>query len=211
MGKLLEKFAALSLGARAGIAIGIAALIGGAYVYWLYLPKAEELEAAKAKLAQVQAKVAESKRTAAELPKFKEEVLRLNQELIVALAQLPEEKDIPDLLAQVSRVGQDSGLEVQSFRPGPEQRAAAGLYASIPVAMKATGTFHQVLVFFDRVSRLPRIVTVSDVTLGGPKETNGRYKLNASFNATTYRFLPEPVAPATPAARPGAKGARRGR
>lgn len=204
MGKLLDQFAALSLGVRAAISAGLLALIGGGYFYWLYLPKSAELDRARTKLAQVEKKVAESRRTAAQLPKFKEEVLRLNQELIVALAQLPEQKEIPDLLAQVSRVGQDSGLAVLSFRPGNER--SQGLYAAIPVQMKATGTFHQLLVFFDRVSRMPRIVTVSDISMTDPKESNGRFVLNATFNATTYRFLPDPPAPAP--TRPGAKGAK---
>lgn len=210
MGKILEKFAALSLGARAGIAAALVAIVGGGYFYWLYLPASKELDALKGKRQQVEAKVAESRKTAAELPKFKEEVLRLNQELIVALAQLPEEKDIPDLLSQVSRVGSDSGLDVTLFRPSPEQRNASGLYASIPVAMKASGTFHQLLVFFDRVSRLPRIVTVSDVNFTDPKEINGRYRLSATFNATTYRFLPDPGPGAPAPAKPAPKGARRG-
>lgn len=207
MGKLLERFAALSLGVRVGIAVGIAALIGGGYFYWLYLPTAKQLESLKTKRREVEAKVQESKRTAAELPKFKEEVLRLNQELLVALAQLPEEKDIPDLLAQVSRVGQDAGLDVQLFRPGSER--PQGLYAAIPVQIRAAGTFHQLLVFFDRVSRLPRIVTVSDISMSDPKETNGRFTLNANFSTTTYRFLPEPASAAPGAAKPGAKGATR--
>lgn len=210
MSKVLEKFASLSLGARWAVAIGIMALIGATYFYWLYLPASEELAALRAKRDQVQARLAESRRAAAELPKFKEDVLRLNQELLVALAQLPEEKEIPDLLAQVSRVGQESGLEVLSFRPGPEQRSPAGLYASIPVAMRVNGSFHQALVFFDRVSRLPRIVTISDVTLGEPKEVNSRFNLSVNFNATTYRFLPAATATSPGQARPGAKGTKRG-
>lgn len=189
MGKLLERFGALSLAARLAVAVSLFTVIAGGYFYWYYLPKREELKQAEAKLAATEAKLAESRRTAAELPRFKAEVLRLNQELIVALAQLPEEKDIPDLLASVSRVGQDSGLEVLLFRPGTEK--PEGLYASIPVQMQTTGTFHQLLTFFDRVSRLPRIVTIRDVTLTEPKEVNGRMTLRAAFNATTYRFLPD--------------------
>ncbi len=189
MGKLLEKFAALTLAARLGVALGLGVAIAGGYFYWLYLPKNEELKQAQARLASAEAKLRESRKTAAELPRFKEEVLRLNQELVVALAQLPEEKDIPDLLASVSRVGQESGLEVLLFKPAAEKRE--GLYASIPVQMQATGTFHQLVTFFDRVSRLPRIVTIRDVTLSDPKEANARITLKAAFNATTYRFLPD--------------------
>jgi type IV pilus assembly protein PilO len=189
VGKLLEKFGALNAGTRLAVSFLLLGLIVGGYFYWLYLPKREELAKAKATLEATEAKLAESRKTAAQLPKFKEEVQRLNQELVLALAQLPEEKDIPDLLAQVSRAGQESGLEVLSFRPGSEQRE--GIYASIPVQMRATGTFHQLLTFFDRVSRLPRIVTIRDVSMSDPKEANGRFGLAATFNATTYRFLPD--------------------
>lgn len=201
MGTLLDRFVALGAGVRLGISAGLFAVIAGGYFYWFYLPKKAELTQAQAKLAAAEAKLAESQRTARELPRFKEEVLRLNQELIAALAQLPEQKDIPDLLASVSRVGQDSGLEVLLFKPGAEK--AEGLYASIPVQMRTTGTFHQLLTFFDRVSRLPRIVTIGDVTLGEPKEAAGRLILSSTFNATTYRFLPDA---GTGAQKDGGKG-----
>jgi type IV pilus assembly protein PilO len=200
---VLDKLAALSAGARLGLAAGILAVIVGAYFYLAYMPKREELAAARVKLEETERKLAESRKTAAELPRFKEEVLRLNQELVFALAQLPEEKEIPDLLSQVSRVGQDAGLDVTSFRPGPER--PEGLYASIPVQMKATGTFHQLITFFDRVGRLPRIVTVRDVSLAEPRDVNGRLSLTANFDATTYRFLPEAQAPQGDAAKKGVK------
>jgi type IV pilus assembly protein PilO len=203
---VLDRLAALSSGVRLGVAAGIFAAILGAYFYLSYMPKREELVAARARLEQTEHKLAESRKTAAELPRFKEEVLRLNQELVLALAQLPEEKDIPDLLSQVSRVGQDSGLDVTSFKPGQER--PEGLYASIPVEMRATGTFHQLVTFFDRVSRLPRIVTVRDVSLGQPRDVNGRLFLAADFDAVTYRFLPEAQAQQADA---GKKGGKRGK
>jgi type IV pilus assembly protein PilO len=207
MGKLLEKIGSLSASVQLGLAVGLLALVVGGYFYWAYLPTSEELERARVKLGQVQAKLEESRRAAAELPKFKEEVARLNEQLIVALAQLPEEKDIPDLLSQVSRVGQESGLEVLTFRPGPE--VPQSLYARIPVSMSANGTFHQLLTFFDRVSRLPRIVTVSDVAFSSPKEVNSRILLGGTFTVTTYRFLPDSNAGA--AARGPAKGGKGGK
>jgi type IV pilus assembly protein PilO len=187
--RILETFAAQSQGVRLAVAGAIFAIIAGGYFYLFFLPKSEELGKARETLRSVETKLAESRKTAAQLPRFKAEVEQMNREFVVALAQLPEAKEIPDLLAQVSRVGQDSGLDVLSFKPGAERPEA--LYASIPVQMKTTGTFHQIVTFFDRVSRLPRIVTVTDVQLTDPKEANGRIGLSASFNATTYRFLSE--------------------
>lgn len=201
MGKLMERFGALGFGTQLAVSLVILALIGGGYFYKFYLPKREELAKATEKLKGLEQKVAESRKAAAQLPQFKEDVARLNQELLVALAQLPEKKEVPDLLAQVSRAGQDSGLEVLLFQPGPEK--PVGLYAEVPVSMKANGSFHQMLSFFDRVSRLPRIVTIGDVSFTDAKDHNGRLVLAASFSATAYRFVPE--AQAAPAAR-GARG-----
>ena len=211
MGKVLERFGALSLGAQFAVSLVILALIGGGYFYWAYLPKKEELAKAIEKLTALDQKVAESRRTAAQLPQFKEDVARLNQELLVALAQLPEKKEMPDLLAQVHRAGQDAGLEVLLFQPGDEK--PAGLYAQVPVQMKADGSFHQMLSFFDRVSRLARIVTIGDVSLSEPKDRGGTMFLSANFNATAYRFLPQPQGPAAPPGkgRPAPPGTSRAR
>lgn len=167
----------------AGILVGIA----GLYWHLVYRPKSAELVNLTANLEKLQAELNESKVIAADLPKFKEEVARLNAELKNALMELPDKKEISTLLTNISNLGTDSGLEFLRFKPLNE--IPSGFYAKVPVEINVKGTFYNVATFFDKVSKLPRIVNIGDVVIGGLKDEGGRLVLTTSCLATTYRFI----------------------
>lgn len=169
------------------IVAGILLLISGLYWYLSYNPKSNELGELNAKLEKLQAELSESKAIAADLPRFKAEVVRLNDELKNALLELPDKREIPSLLTNISKLGIESGLEFIRFKPLPE--IPSGFYAKVPVEISVKGTHHEVAAFFDRVSKLSRIVNITDVNMGGAKDDGGRVVLNTSCLATTYRFI----------------------
>jgi type IV pilus assembly protein PilO len=106
-----------------------------------------------------------------------------------ALVRLPEEKEIPKLLTQVNTLGQQNGLEFLLFRPGPP--AKKGFYAEVPIDMRVEGQYHSLGGFLDRVSKLERIVNVSDLRvtpLSTPAQRGDR-SIVADLKATTYTFL----------------------
>ncbi len=96
---------------------------------------------------------------------------------------LPEKKDIPDLLTSISQAGRDAQLEFQLFQPKKEVNKQ--YYAEIPVAIKVTGGYQNLAIFFDKVSRLSRIVNIKNLSIKG----KGGKKLNTSCTAVTYRFV----------------------
>jgi type IV pilus assembly protein PilO len=57
--------------------------------------------------------------------------------------------------------------------------------------MAVRGNYHQIALFFDKVRHLDRIVNITDTSLKNPQVTNGQMQIDASFSATTYRFLSE--------------------
>jgi type IV pilus assembly protein PilO len=82
----------------------------------------------------------------------------------------------------------------------PPQKAADGkkgaapapqpFYEEIPVAVTVTGTFQNTVYFFEKVAKLPRIVNISDVTMGDRKDVKGRgYLLTTSCTVKTYMFI----------------------
>ncbi len=183
----VESIKKLPVKQKAYILVGLLALISGLYWYLVYSPKTVELTGLVASLEKLQAELSESKAIAADLPKFKEEVERLNELLKKALLELPDKKEIPSLLTNISNLGTESGLEFLRFKPLSE--APSGFYAKVPVEINVKGTFHEVATFFDKVSKLPRIVNITQVNMGGAKEEGGRIVLTTSCLATTYRFI----------------------
>jgi type IV pilus assembly protein PilO len=108
-------------------------------------------------------------------------------ELKIVMKALPEKKEIPSLLASISSSGQDSGLEFALFEPKPESNK--DFYAEIPVSIKVAGSYHNVAMFFDKVSRLPRIVNIDNIGITAQKGTKKGLSLTTSCTAITYRFV----------------------
>jgi type IV pilus assembly protein PilO len=124
---------------------------------------------------------------------------RLQQELneVTAIFEetsklLPKEKEIPQLLKDISALGRNAGLDFLSFKPGKD--VPKDFYAEIPVSIKVNGPYHNMGFFLDQVSKLNRIVSVTNVSLGGPKMDSGEMVLKSTCNLKTYRFTNKKLA-----------------
>ena len=118
------------------------------------------------------------------------QVLELQAGLKEAVAQLPDTKEIPDLLSGISAVARDAGLEIAQFR----QRAEVyhDFYAEVPVDILVRGTYFQVEGFFRQVSELKRIVNIGNIIIKAPSVVQSDLvELSTSCSATTFRFLDE--------------------
>jgi type IV pilus assembly protein PilO len=123
--------------------------------------------------------------------KFKETEIKFKE----ALQLLPDKEEIPTLLTSISNMGAKSGLEFLLFQP--QKEVPRNFYAEIPLKLEVTGPYHNVAIFFDQVSRLSRIVNISDVNMTQIK--SAKYEsdvvvLKTGCTATTYKFI-EPKEP----------------
>ena len=151
-------------------------------------------------LQKLQADLQQKQRIAADRPKLEAEIKALEKELEEALVRLPEEKEIPKLLTQVNTLGQQNGLEFLLFRPGA---LAKGFYAEMPVEMRVEGSIIR-WGFLDRVSKLERIVNVSDIKVTpraaqAQRADRGDRSIVADLKATTYTFLEKGGSASAPA------------
>jgi type IV pilus assembly protein PilO len=201
--EILEKIEKLALWQRVGIVAALVVLLFGAATWFVYLPLYDEITELDNKLQGLEKKLATAKINAAELEKFQAKMQEAEAQFKIAMRALPEKEEIPSLLTNVSKSGQDVGLEFLLFEPKPETKKE--FYAEIPVAMNIRGDYHNLAIFFDKVARLSRIVNINNITINRGKEIRD---LSASCTAVTYKFVeapPEkPAAPKPAAARPEA-------
>lgn len=155
----------------------------------LYSPKREELKNLTLRLEDAKKKLDESKGVTKELERFKKEVAELNIALQKVLTQLPNEKEIPALLTAISNAGKESGLDFLLFKPNNE--VPRGFYAEVPVSIEVTGGYHNLAVFLEKIRNMPRIVNITNLSMGGAKDMDGKIILKSQFLATTFRFLPQ--------------------
>jgi len=173
------------------IALAIVAplLIFVGYYFLILGPRMTRTDGLRAHIADMIQERARKLSEAQAMPDRQKEVEVLDRQLKLAIARLPDEKEIPDLLSSVSNLGRDSGLDILIFRQKPETYQE--FYAQVPVEMQVRGGYHQVAAFFDRVGKLDRIVNVSDISMKDPKVVGDDMVLQANCQVTTYRFLSE--------------------
>ncbi len=121
--------------------------------------------------------------------KFEDELEQLQADLKQALKELPNDREIPGLLSEIDALARKSGLEVRKFQPLPE--AKHEYYADVPVQVAMEGSYHEVAIFFDRVGKMGRIVSVEDIEMSNPKEAGTETSLTIEGKVVTYRFLTE--------------------
>jgi len=200
-----ERIVKLSTSKKIIILSVLVAAILGAYFYLFYIPKSELLTQKTAEMGKLETQVRELRIIAANIKRFQAEAAKLREELQLAIAQLPTSREIPALLANISNLGKDSGLEFLLFRPTPEVNRE--FYAEIPVEIKVRGGYHDVALFFDKVGKLPRIVNINGVAMDDAKEAQGRWEIITACTATTFKFIEKD---AVEAAKEKGKDAKKG-
>jgi len=183
----LETIAKLSTTKKVGILALILFLLGGCYYQFSYKPKQDKVVELETRFSELRIDLAKKQAIAAKLEQFKMEVAKLNDDFERLLVQLPNKKEIPNLLSSISRLGKETGLEFLLFKPKPEVQQ--DFYSEIPVDIKVLGTYHNVASFFDEVSRLSRIVNITQVSMTMPKISDEEVLLTTSCLATTFKFI----------------------
>lgn len=162
-------------------------LIVGLYAFGFYLPVTRDVAEARQKAERLRSERTRLQKTLDASGDLAAATSEVESALTAARAQLPRQKEIPELLRQVSALGHAAGLDILLFRQEPERRHE--LYAEVPVQMAARGGYHQLAVFFDEIGRLSRIVNVTDLSIKEADTAGPRPIVHAAFSAVTYRFV----------------------
>ncbi|MFO7964933.1 MAG: type 4a pilus biogenesis protein PilO [Desulfobacterales bacterium] len=186
----IEKIETLTNVQRLFICLGTVILIVGAFVYFSFVPKCEEIDKLDKNLTNLSTRLARMKQEAAQLSRYRKMRQEAEDDFKIVKKALPEKKEIPGLLASISQSGHESGLEFLLFEPKKEE--LKDFYTEIPVSIMVTGGYHDLALFLSRVAGLPRVVNVRNLNLEPVK--NGTI-LNTSCTAVTYRFVEKPAAP----------------
>lgn len=181
------------------LVVGI--LVG--FYFYVVDPKTLELEAVQGQVAQLDTEI----QNLTLKVKHLDELVAANKQLEIELAakkeRLPPEEEAVMLLKQVSDLGLRLGLDVKLWKPGPQVEDPSKLFIRMPINVEVAGGYHTAAIFFDRISKLSRIVTVQDVRIGAARVDQGRVVTQTVFDLVAYAAPQEktPVAP-VPASKP---------
>lgn len=189
MNQLLTHILRLPRQQKIGILAGLVVFLLIIGYFYVYLPGDDQVTKLAEEITGVRADRDKKKALSVNLPKLQKELQEWDAKLKAAVAQLPDRKEIPDLLSSLSTKAREAGLEILLFRPRAENFQE--FYAEIPVDIVVRGGFFNAVTFFDEVGKLNRLVNIDNIDLKNPKAGGDQVALEISTLATTYRFLDE--------------------
>ena len=143
-----------------------------------------DIDMRQTRLTSLRADIAKGVATAKQLPQFQAQVSELETRLENLRQVLPEEKDAADILRRIQGLATKSNLSVQSFVP--DKVVQQKLYAEIPYTLEAEGTYHNLAGFFDQISKFPRIINVSNISIRAKEPPEPNKTITAKCVATTF-------------------------
>jgi type IV pilus assembly protein PilO len=186
---LLNSILERSPGQKIAILVTVIILLSALYFSFLYEPRSDAIAKLVDSVEIARNEKAVKQQKASNLPKLQRDLELWSARLKEAVAQLPDSKEIPELLTNISTKAREAGLEILLFRPRAEN--FRDFYAEIPVDIVVRGGFYNAVTFFDEVGKLNRLVNIDNIDFKNPKVGGDQVSLDISTLATTYRFLDE--------------------
>lgn len=178
-------------GARIAIAVAPAVIIAILFVVLVYMPKTKEVKMLNADISKQENEIAKNKTMAAKLDILKIENDKLIKELKELQEKLPEEESVSTLIQQLSEIAVRADIDILTWKPEAKKAHPSGIVEEIPFSLTLAGTYHNLGSFFSNLTRLNRIVNVSDIQLVDPKVRKEEAALNITVKAITFSAVKE--------------------
>src|SRR3984893_6066929 len=172
---------------QVGLFVALALTVTGLFYYFYAMPAQEEMKGRRDQLAPLRADITKGSTTANQLGAFKSQVHELEGRLESLRAVLPEQKDVADLLRRIQILATQSNLVIRGFKPSPV--VTKQLHVEWPIALQLDGTYHNLGMFFDHVSKFSRIINISNVDIKAKDKPEPNSTISADCAATTFELL----------------------
>jgi type IV pilus assembly protein PilO len=192
MNQLLEQFKFLNpkdpgswppLPKAVALLLLLVGILVGAY-FGDWAGQLEELDAGAAAEVKLKDEYVKKKQQSVNLDLYQQQLREIDSSFGALLKQLPNRSQMDALLVDINQAGLGRGLQFELFRPAPAE-SAKDFYAELPIAIRVTGSYHDMGAFASDIGQLSRIVTLNDMTLTAAKDNS----LIMDATAKTFRYL----------------------
>jgi Tfp pilus assembly protein PilO len=163
-----------------------------------------QIKEKRTQLESLQQEIQKGRAAERKLPQFREEVRRLELELGKLLQVLPSKRNTEELIKRIETLTRQGDFTLRKFTPG--EFVPKEFYAEWPIDIALEGTYHNLALFFDRMSRFSRIINVEDLKIGALENVPPK-SISANFVAKTFIYTGDeaalPGAQTQPAGTPG--------
>lgn len=164
-------------------AAGVMAAVLGLGYFFYWSGQFEEQEALAAQEETLRTEYRTKMAQAINLDALEAQQQQVNRYVERLEKQLPSKAEMAALLSDINQAGLGRSLQFELFKPG--QVIVKDYYAELPIDIKVTGSYHDIGEFAADMAKMPRIVTLNNLSLTTGKD--GALALDAV--AKTFRYL----------------------
>ena len=206
----MASFNDMPVAAKLGIVLGVAVALTVALYFGVYKSIADQNEADAKTLASKQAEIAQLQPYQNKLADLNRTIDNLKQQLELQRRIVPDEKEAEGFIKMMQVEAQKSNVEIRRYTADPVVNRE--YYSEAPYLVDIDGPYYAVLDFFQRVSKMERIINVSGLTMASVHKPTGaklkrayKYEPNETVvvNCTTTAFFSRDAGASAP--KPAAK------
>ncbi len=205
---MLEKFKVLPWHLQLIVFVGIASLLYLGVWYFVTSETRAEVQTLNDQVAQLKTQNEAAKVATERINEFRSLYALKVAEYDELKVLLPEEREITNVLQGLQDTASQSHLIVMRFSPRDDVQE--DVMMKKPVEIEVDSNFNNLRAFFDKMAKLPRIVSVNDFKLNQLDKQSPDKTLHARFLLTAYYAAPENLVNANKPAVPGQPGAPAG-
>jgi type IV pilus assembly protein PilO len=165
-----------------GLLVGAAALLNGALYFTYFKSQREANATAQQALAAKLDENAKLEPYRSKLAEIDRQVASLQQQLEIERRIVPDEKEVDNFMRMLDAEAMKAGIELRRYTA--RQVSSKEFYTEVPFEVELDGPYYAMLNFFDHVSKLERIVNVSELLVANTK------KPSEAKAKHTYQYAP---------------------
>ncbi len=171
-----------------GLGLGFALFFAVNHYYFNGIRK--QITRTQDSIEKLQREVEKGRAAKKNLPKLEEEIGNLEIELDRLRRILPTKRETDDLIKKIKQLTERGRFRLLRFRPG--EFVDRDFYWEWPIEVSLDGSYHELGLLFDRLSRFSRIINVDDLVITPfTRKRGAEYTIKATFKMRTFVYKEE--------------------
>lgn len=160
----MKKFSEISTLGQLGIMLGVTVVLVLAGEYFYLSGISQQNSELDGRVTQLKSENEKLRGVEARFKQVKADNERLEAQLANVRHIVPDEKEADMFIRMVQEAGVQAGINIRRFTARPV--AAREFYNEMPFELNIDGNYYTVMQFFDRLSKLSRVMNVTNLAIG---------------------------------------------
>ena len=168
-----------------GLVLGIALFV--VLQMYVFKPIQEDCERAQDNINQLEREIEKGRAAKADLPRLEEDIRNYELDLDRLRRILPTKRETDDLIKRLKHLTERGNFRLTRFVPG--KIIDRDYYLERPITVELDGNYHELGLFFDRLSGFSRIINVADLVIRPIRGKGAEgYSIHAAFTQKTFIY-----------------------